>query len=115
MMSTYNQQNMPITSQKETGESSEEILKRFDWYIAVQTKRIVRLYPALAHQAVVDLEIDELMQRVRIKLWRTLKKRTILYPHNYIKRMILYVLIERLPQRKPTFPFPRDVAEHCGR
>jgi DNA-directed RNA polymerase specialized sigma24 family protein len=111
MMSTYNQQNMPITSQKETGESSEEILKRFDWYITVQTKRIVRLYPALAHQAVVDLEIDELMQRVRIKLWRTLEKRTILYPHNYIKRMIRNELIDMQRQKKPTLPLPTDEEE----
>ena len=111
MMSIYEQQIMPITSQKEAEESSEEILKRYDWYIVVQAKRIVRLYPALAHQAVMDLEIDELIQRVRIKLWRTLEKRTILYPHNYIKRMIRNQLIDMQRQMKPTVPLPIDEEE----
>jgi len=99
---------MPLPSKDE---SSEAILKRFDWYIGVQSKRVVRHYPALAPQAVVDLEIDELMQRVRIKFWRALERGPILYPRNYIKRIIRSEIIDMGRQRKPSVPLPTDEDE----
>jgi RNA polymerase sigma factor (sigma-70 family) len=108
MMNTQNTRNertMPLPSKDE---SSEAILKRFDWYIGMQTKRVVRRYPALAQQDVIDLEIDELIQRVRIKFWRALERRPILYPHNYIKRIIRSEIIDMQRQRKPSVPLPTD-------
>ncbi len=108
MMNTQNTRNertMPLPSKDE---SSEAILKRFDWYIGMQTKRVVRRYPALAQQDVIDLEIDELMQRVRIKFWRALERRPILYPHNYIKRIIRSEIIDMQRQRKPSVSLPTD-------
>lgn len=92
-------------------ESNEAILKRFDWYIGVQTKRVVRHYPALAQQEVVDLEIDEVVQRVRIKFWRALERRPILYPHNYIKRIIRSEIIDMQRQRRPYVSLPTNEDE----
>ena len=108
MMHTHTKRTMPLPSKDE---SSEAILKRFDWYIGVQSKRVVRHYPALAPQAVVDLEIDELMQRVRIKFWRALERGPILYPRNYIKRIIRSEIIDMGRQRKPSVPLPTDEDE----
>ncbi len=102
---THNERTMPLPSKDE---SSEAILKRFDWYIGMQTKRVVRRYPALAKPDVIDLEIDELMQRVRIKFWRALERRPILYPHNYIKRIIRSEIIDMQRQRKPSVSLPTD-------
>ncbi|MDQ2888131.1 MAG: sigma-70 family RNA polymerase sigma factor [Chloroflexota bacterium] len=108
MMHTHTKRTMPLPSKDE---SSEAILKRFDWFIGLQTKRVVRHYPALAQQAVVDLEIDELMQRVRIKFWRALERGPILYPRNYIKRIIRSEIIDMGRQRKPSIPLPSDEDE----
>ncbi len=108
MIHTHDKRTMPLPSKDE---SSEAILNRFDWYIGVQTKRVVRHYPALAQQAVVDLEIDELMQRVRIKFWRALERGPILYPRNYIQRIIRSEIIDMGRQRKPSVPLPTDEDE----
>jgi Sigma-70 region 2 len=111
MMSIYKKQHMPIGTQKEGKEAIEAVLNRFDWYITLHTKRVVRHYPSIAHAAVLDLEVDELAQRVRIKFWHALERRTILYPHNYIKRIIRNELIDKQRQLKPLLPLPTDEEE----
>jgi hypothetical protein len=108
IMNKVIEQTIAFSTQKE---SSEAVLERCNWYIEAQAKRVVRRYPVLAQQAAADLEIDELVQRVRIKFWRALERRPILYPYNYIKSIIHSEIIDMARQRKPYLPLPTDEEE----
>src|SRR5437660_8482819 len=68
-----------------TRDMCEATLKRLDGYIKTQVYRVGRYYARDIHPAVWDLELDEIIQRVRIKLWQALEKRGIRYPYAYIK------------------------------
>ncbi|WP_165423736.1 RNA polymerase sigma factor [Ktedonosporobacter rubrisoli] len=85
-------------------ETSEAILRRFEWYITVQVKRQISCYPSLAHPSLLDLEIDEFVQRVRIKLWRMWERENILHPYSYIRRIVHSEWIDMLRQQKHTLP-----------
>ena len=87
-------------------EMSEETLKRFDWYIVAQVHQLSRHYPTVMQSSVVDLEIDELAQCVRIKLWQALAKRDIHYPYAYIKLMVRNEFIDRIRRQKPVVLLP---------
>ena len=89
-------------------EMRETILKRFDRYIVIQVNHYSRHFPLIAHTAVLDLEIDELVQRVRIKFWQALEKRYIRSPHAYIKLIIKCEFVDMSRRQKPFLPLPAD-------
>lgn len=93
-----------------TSASHEDIfevtLKRFDGYIVSQVHRVGRNYARHVHPAVLDLELDEVIQRVRIKLWQALEKRDILYPYAYIKLIINSEFIDMTRRQKLTLSLP---------
>jgi len=93
-------------------ESSEEILLRHDRYIVAHVKHIVHQSSTFAHQAVLDLEIDELVQRVRIKFWRVLEKGPVLYPRAYLRRIIHSEYVDMRRQQKLFLPLPTEEEEH---
>ncbi len=70
-------------------DTCEAILRRLDGYIISQVHRLGRCYSRDIHLAMLDLELDEIIQRVRIKLWQALEKRDIRYPYAYIKLISL--------------------------
>jgi signal recognition particle subunit SEC65 len=82
-------------------ETCEAILRRLDGYITSQVHRLGRCYSRDIHPAVLDLELDEIIQRVRIKLWQALEKRDIYYPCAYIKLIIQTELIDMKRRKKP--------------
>ncbi|HLZ55794.1 MAG TPA: hypothetical protein VKR06_02505 [Ktedonosporobacter sp.] len=88
----------------------EEMLQRYDPYIIAQVKELVRQNPHIAHPAVLDLEIDELVQRVRIKFWHVLSSRGVEYSRAYIKRIVHSEFIDMVRSKKPlrTLPLPVD-------
>lgn len=104
------------TSQCEDKASIEEILERFDSYITLQVKEVVRQHPYIAHRAVLDLEVDELVQKVRIKLWRVLKEKDIAYPKSYIWRVVRNEFVDMLRRMKPVYALPvdQDGEVYCG-
>ena len=79
----------------------EATLKRLDGYIVSQVNRLGCYYFRDIHPAVLDLELDEVIQRVRIKLWQALEKRDIRYPCAYIKLIIQSEFIDMIRQQKP--------------
>ena len=92
-------------------ETCEDILKRFDHYIITQVQRLKRSYPPNIHESVKDLELDELIQCVRIKFWQALEKREIRYPAAYIKLIVRNEFINMLRRQKPLVPLPGDEEE----
>jgi DNA-directed RNA polymerase specialized sigma24 family protein len=95
-------------SEKET---SETILKRHDRYIVTQVKKFMGHNRHSSYQEVADLEIDELIQLVRIKFWRALEKGHVHYHHAYINRIINSEFIDMKRRRKPILPLSLDEGE----
>ncbi|HLZ58487.1 MAG TPA: sigma factor [Ktedonosporobacter sp.] len=89
-------------------ERDEETLKRFDTYIVSQVHHISRTYRVTIHPEVLDLELDDLIQRIRIHFWQALEKRHIDYPYAYLQRMIRNELISMGRRQKQFVPLPTD-------
>lgn len=102
-------QNQPATIQKVT---SEEVLNQHDTYITIHTRRFALHHRITAPSEVLDLEVDELTQRVRIKFWKALQKSEIHTPHTYIQRIIGNEYIDLQRQHKRTLPLPTDDEEY---
>ncbi len=83
-------------------------LNHFDGYIVSQAHRLGRCYSRYIHPAVLDLELDEVIQRVRIKLWQALEKREIHYPYAYIKLIIQSEFIDMKRRKKPYLSWSID-------
>lgn len=83
-------------------------LKRFDGYIVSQVHHLGHHYARNIHPAVLDLELDEVIQRVRIKLWQALEKRDIRYPYAYIKLIINSEFIDMIRRQKLTLSLSSD-------
>ena len=79
----------------------EATLRRLDGYIISRVHRLGHCYSGDIHPAVLDLELDEIIQRVRIKLWQALEKRDIHYPYAYIKLIIQSEFIDMKRRQKP--------------
>ena len=82
-------------------DTCEAILRRLDGYIISQVHRLGPCYSRDIHPAVLDLELDEIIQRVRIKLWQALEKRDIRYPYAYVKLIIQSEFIDMTRRQKP--------------
>ncbi len=86
-----------VTSQKDV---SDATLQRFDAYIVAQVHQIGYSYARHVPPSVLDLELDEIIQLVRIKFWQALEKRDIRYPYAYIKLIIQSQFIDMLRCQK---------------
>ena len=86
----------------------EMTLRRLDGYIVCRVHRLGRYYARDIHPAVLDLELDEVIQRVRIKLWQALEKRDIHYPYAYIKLIIQSEFIDMTRRQKPSLSLSLD-------
>lgn len=86
----------------------EATLSRLDGYIISRVRRLGLCYTRDIHPAVLDLEVDEIIQRVRIKLWQALEKRDIQYPYAYIKLIIQSEFIDMQRRKKPYLSFSID-------
>jgi DNA-directed RNA polymerase specialized sigma24 family protein len=93
------------------GQTRETILKRLDVYIRMQVKRTMSQHPLLVQREVKDLEIDEIVQRVRIKFWRMLEKGYVRFPHAYVTRIIYSEIIDMLRRQKVTLALPGGESE----
>jgi DNA-directed RNA polymerase specialized sigma24 family protein len=87
----------------------EEILMQYDGFIIAVVREHIGLDPTLIRAAVRDLEIDELVQLVRIKLWHALERKEILYPKAYIRRIVYSEIVDMTRrQKRPVQPLPED-------
>jgi hypothetical protein len=92
-------------------ERNETILQDIDEYILTQAGKLMQLYMGKEHKAIDKLEIDELAQRSRIKLWKTLGKIEIFHLYPYVRRIVYSEFIDMKRQQKRTLPLPIDENE----
>src|SRR5579884_1981935 len=98
--------NLPGPSAYDSDFDAEEILERHDEYImSLARKNIPR---NIVPSEDMDLEIDELAQNSRIKLWLALRKQQITYLKAYIRRILQTETVNMVRQRKLTLPLPID-------
>ncbi len=84
----------------------DEILSQNEDYILVLARNKVPRH--LTSPEVLDLEIQELAQRSRIKLWRTLQKSRIIHIKAYIRCIVHSVSMDMIRGDKPDLPLPLD-------
>lgn len=83
---------------------AEELLKQHDAYIVdLARKKVPRniVRPEMLHD-----EIDELSQRVRFKLWLSLRKKRIKNLRAYIRSVVYTEVINMVRQHQSTLPLP---------
>lgn len=88
--------SLPLKSQM-----CETILERFDRYIVTQVHHLLLSRNCPSGSAGLDLEIDELVQRVRIKFWQALERRHIRYPYAYIRLIVQSEFVDMIRRQKP--------------
>ncbi len=99
-------ENSTASAPSHEGDFPSAFLEEYDVYIRnlVQTQFPFDIFGA----DVVDLEIDEMIQLIRIKLWLTMRKRPIHYPKAYIRKMVGNMKIDVTRKRKD---FPLSINE----
>jgi DNA-directed RNA polymerase specialized sigma24 family protein len=84
----------------------EEILKQHDTYIVdLARKKVPR---NVVRPEMLRDEIDELAQRVRFKLWLTLRKKRINNLRAYIRSVVYTEVINMVRQYQAALPLPLD-------
>ena len=88
----------------------EAILTECDQYLTRQVHDCMRSHSDVVRPEVLDLETDELVQRVRIKFWHALEDKHIDFPKTYIKRIVNSEFIDMVRRIKPnyTLDLPMD-------
>jgi DNA-directed RNA polymerase specialized sigma24 family protein len=89
----------------------EAVLSQYDPYLIKQVHDCMRLHPDVVHPELLDLERDELVQRVRIKFWHALEDKHIDYPKTYIKRIVNSEFIDLVRRIKPHYALDLPVDE----
>ncbi|GAC1661770.1 MAG: hypothetical protein PVS3B1_37350 [Ktedonobacteraceae bacterium] len=87
---------------------SETVLQDIDGYLVVQAGKLVSLYGRHNYEVENALEIDELVQRSRIKLWKVLEKKEITCPYPYVRRVVHSEFIDMKRQQKPWWRFSEE-------
>jgi DNA-directed RNA polymerase specialized sigma24 family protein len=94
-------------------ETNEKILESIDGYIVIQARRLIYRVHTSNYREASDLEVDELAQRARIKLWHMLNKGMIHRPYPYVRRIIYSEFIDMKRQQKPVQPLILDDEGGC--
>ncbi len=89
-------------------EGSETILQTIDSYLVVQASKLMNLYTGYRYGSGDTLEIDELTQRVRIKLWKILEKKEISNLYPYVRRTVYNEFIDMKRQQKLVWPLSEE-------
>lgn len=84
----------------------DEILEHYDSLIRTLARR--NIPHAITSAEVIDLDIDELAQITRLKLWSALQKQYIRNTNAYIRRIVHNEAINMLRQHKPVGPLNTD-------
>ena len=101
-------ENLGGVSEKECDSDIEEILVRFDSYVVMLVQKKACSSSNIARPEVLDLEIDEIIQRVRIKFWRALLTKHIDHHRAYIRSIVSNEFNDIGRRRKASLPLPTD-------
>src|SRR5205823_14045332 len=105
---TMKLENLGGVSEKESDSDIEEILVRFDPYIVMLVQKKASTSSNIARPEVLDLEIDEIIQRVRIKFWKALLTKEIEHHRAYIRSIVSNEFNDLGRRRKAPLPLPTD-------
>lgn len=89
----------------------DAVLDQYDAYLVRQVHDYMRLHSDVIRPEVLDLETDDLAQRVRIKFWHALQDKPIDYPKTYIKRIVHSEFIDLVRRLKPDYTLELPVDE----
>lgn len=101
-------QHLQGVSEHDSDPTPEEILVRYNSYIVALVEKMARRSSNIARTEVLDLEIDEIVQRVRIKLWHALEGKHIEHYQAYIRTMVRNEFNDLSRKRKPPLPLLTD-------
>ena len=91
----------------------EEFLVEQDGHIQAEARKSV---PSnLFSEEVLDLETDELMQNMRIKLWISRQSRSIIHPKAYIRTIAYTAAMDMVRRHRPTVPLFGDADGELSR
>ncbi len=95
----------PFNSDYDAHEIDEILRQNEDYIVTLARDKVPR---HIASPELLDLEIQELAQRSRIKLWKTLQKNHITYIKAYIRCIVHSVSMDMIRGFKPDLPLPLD-------
>jgi len=95
-------------SEQDSDAPPEDLLVQHDRYIVALVTQLARSSSNLGHSDVLDLELDELVQLVRIKFYHALLSRHIDHPKAYIRMIALNELRDLTRKRRPPVPLQAD-------
>jgi DNA-directed RNA polymerase specialized sigma24 family protein len=95
-------------SEEDRDPDIEEILVQLDSYIVALVQKMARSSSNIARPEVLDLEIDEITQRVRIKFWMALEAKKIEHHRAYIRTIVSNEFHDLGRKRKAPLPLPTD-------
>ena len=101
-------ENLGGVSEKECDSDMQDILVRFDTYIVMLVQKKAFQSSNIARPEVLDLEIDEIVQTVRIKFWLALQKKEIEHHKAYLRSIVSNVFSDLGRRRKAPLPLPTD-------
>lgn len=87
---------VPATDSEDA--TADELLTKLDAYIIdTVSKKMSRLSSSVVPPDILDLEIDEMIQLVRIKLWQAQQQQQpIQYPRAYIQAIVTHAYVDRI-------------------
>ena len=86
----------------------EQLLTQMNPYIIGTVGKEMRGNSFRSHPALLDLEIDEVVQRIRVKFWLAWQKGHVEKPVAYLKRIIHNEIAEFARTYEPFIPLPLD-------
>ena len=87
---------------------AEAFLAEYDSFIRAQALKYVLNARRLVHPDALDMEVDELAQKTRIKVWQAWQKQYITNPKAYISRIAHNESISMVRQHRPVDQLPLD-------
>jgi DNA-directed RNA polymerase specialized sigma24 family protein len=82
----------------------DELLERYDLYICALAKKNIGAMRKYIHPDLLEIEVNELAQRSRIKFWQALRQQAISNPKAYIHRIVHNEAVSMLRQKLRTVP-----------
>jgi DNA-directed RNA polymerase specialized sigma24 family protein len=90
----------------------EEFLRAFDARIQSEARRVIP--SELFSTDVLDLEVEDLAQEIRIKLWTSHRKRPITHPKSYIGAIARTTAVDLVRGHRPAIPLLGDTDDEPG-
>ena len=95
-------------SPEDSDPTPDEILAQYDQYIVALVRQRALRSTNFAKPGQFDLEVDETVQRVRIKFWQALTLKHIEFPKAYLKKMVSNEFHDLSRKRRQPLPLLTD-------